>query len=336
MAKQKKTMKMKKIYIVSMLVILLVAFSAFSFAGCTKADYTVGITQFLPHGALDKANQGFQTELNRLMAEVGKTVKYDYNNANKDMANNGTIAQKLVDKKVDLIYAIATPSAQAAAAATKSIPIIGNAITDLVDAGLVNSNEVPGTNVSGCSDMNPVAIQVELMKELVPEATKFGVLYTSSESNSKVQADMVVAKAAELGIETVVVAMTEELSDIGNAISSLKNQGAQCIYIPTDNTLAEAAASVHSANMNGGYNLPIVCGEVSMNDLCGIATYGIDYYALGVQAAKMAFDVLYNNKNISTMPIFSQTEGFILSVNQSVAQQIGFSIPQSVLDKVAD
>lgn len=334
MAKQKKTMKMKKIYIVSMLIVMLVAFSAFSFAGCTKADYTVGITQFLPHGALDKANEGFQTELNRLMAEVGKTVKYDNNNANKDVANNGTIAQKLVDKKVDLIYAIATPSVQAAAAATKNIPIIGNAVTDYT--GLANSNEQPGKNVSGCSDMNPVALQVELMKELVPEATKFGVLYTASESNSKVQADMVVAKAAELGIETVVVAMTDELSDVGNALSSLKNQGAQCIYIPTDNALAEAAASVHSANMNGGHNLPIVCGESDMNALCGIATWGIDYYALGVQAAKMAFDILYNNKDVSTMPIYTQTEGFILSVNQNVAQQIGFTIPQSVLDKVAD
>lgn len=331
MAKQKKTMKMKKIYIVSVLVILLVAISAFSFAGCTKADYTVGIIQLLPHGALDKANQGFQTELTKLMKEVGKTVKFDDNNAQGDQSNNGTIAQKLVNMNVDLIYAIATPSAQAAAVATSNIPVIFNAVTDPVDAGLVNSATNPGKNVSGCSDMNPIATQVALMKELVPTATKFGVLYTASETNSQIQANMVVEEARALGVETIVETI-QDLNDLSTALGNLKNRGAQCVYIPTDNVLADAAQSVHTANTTGGYNLPIVCGEGSMNDLCGVATYGLDYYELGVQAAKMAFEVLYNQADISTMPVRYQTTNFALSVNTNIAQAIGFTIPQSILD----
>lgn len=315
-------------------VILVTTMMVFAMLGCKpSADFEVGIIQLLPHGALDKANQGFKDELTRLMKEVGKTVSFDDNNAQGEPSNNTTIADKFVTKNVDLIYAIATPSAQAVANATQTIPIIANAVTDLVSAGLVDSNERPGRNVSGCSDINPIGKQVELMCELVPNAKTFGVMYTAAESNSAYQADILKQECDKYGI-AVVTKTINDINEIDAALGALKKAGVQCLYIPTDNVIAEAASTVHTSNTNGGYNLPIVFGEAGPNEKCGIATYGVDYIQLGKIAAQMAFDVLVNGKDISTMSVQKQTDNFEYTVSQDIAKAIGFDIPQSVLDRL--
>ncbi len=334
MVKLKKTMKMKKIYITLLLVTMLVALVAGTLVGCgPKADYTVGIIQFMPHGALDKANEGFKEELTKLMKEAGKTVKFEDKNAQGEQANNTTIADTLVSKNVDLIYAIATPSAQAAVNATSKTPILFNAVTDPVDAGLVKSAAKPDCNVSGCSDMNPIAKQVELMTQLVPNAKKFGVLFTAGERNSEIQANMVVEECKKYNI-TVEVEKINDINDIANALGSLKSNGVECVYIPTDNVLADAAATVHSQNTTGKYNLPIVCGDQTMTSHCGVATYGLDYYNLGKIAGKMAFEILVNGKDVATMPVEYQTDNFKLTTYKNIASEIGFAIPQSVIDMV--
>lgn len=334
MVKLKKTMKMKKIYISLILVTMLVALVAGTLVGCgPKADYTVGIIQFMPHGALDKANQGFQTELTRLMKEAGKTVRFEDKNAQGEQSNNTTIADTLVSKNVDLIYAIATPSAQAAINATSTTPILFNAVTDPVDAGLVANATTPGGNVSGCSDMNPIAKQAELMTQLVPNAKKFGVLYTASERNSEIQAEIFEKECAKYNI-AVEIEKINDINDIGNALGALKSKGVECVYIPTDNPLAESASTVHSQNTTGNYNLPIVCGDETMTSQCGVATYGLDYYNLGVIAGRMAFEILVNGKDVATMPVEYQTENFKLTTYENIASNIGFTIPQSVLDMV--
>ncbi len=323
-----------KIFTFVICVMLVTSMMVFAMLGCKpKADYTVGIIQLLPHGALDKANQGFQEELTRLMTETGKTVAFDNNNAQGEASNNTTIADKLVTKRVDLIYAIATPSAQAVANATQTIPVIANAVTDLVSAGLVDSNEKPGRNVSGCSDINPIAKQFELMMELVPNAKTFGVMYTAAESNSAYQAKVLKEECDKHNINLIVKTIND-INEIDAALGTLSKAGVECLYIPTDNILAESSSTVHSCNIASNYNLPIVFGEAGPNKNCGVATYGVDYTQLGKIAAKMAFDILVNGKDISTMPVQTQTDNFEYNVNENIAKDIGFTIPQSVLDRL--
>ena len=315
---------MKKIIVAVMLVAIMTC-SLFAFAGCETADYVVGVVQFEPHIALDRSYEGFKTRLTELITADGKTVKFDYNNANGDVANATTVSETMVNKNVDMIFAIATPTAQAAAASTSRIPIVFTAVTSPENAGLVKSN------ITGTTDLNDIESQVRLMKMLVPGAKKFGILYTTSEPNSLIQRDMAKKLMVADGIEVVEGGITET-DNIEQVLQRFDNEDVECVFIPTDNKIATAAATVHTCN-KGTTNLPIVCGETGMNDACGVATYGVDYYAIGVRAAEIAYDILTGKKNVKDIryenPAANQVE---ISINENVAKQIGFTIPQSVLD----
>ena len=154
----------------------------------TPGKQKIGIIQYIEHVALDAAREGFIAALEDNGYKDGQNIEIDYQNAQGDQSNLSTISDRFVSNKVDLILAIATPAAQAVAGKTKEIPILGTAITDYVAAKLVNSNEAPGGNVSGTTDMNPIKEQIDLLIKLVPNAKTVGVLYTSSEDNSVVQA----------------------------------------------------------------------------------------------------------------------------------------------------
>ena len=215
------------------------------------ADYTVGILQLVQHVALDQSNKGFQDQLSVRMAEAGKKVKILDENASNEQSNNVTIAEGFVAQNVDLIYAIATPSAQAAAEAAieAKIPVLFNAVTDPVGAGLVDSMDKPGKNVTGVSDINPVAQQVSLISELLGTTDiKIGFLYTSAETNSKYQVDLGIAECEAKGYEYVEKGIGD-INDIQAAFTALLAEGVDAIYIPTDNTLANGIATVHSVNM---------------------------------------------------------------------------------------
>lgn len=213
------------------------------------ADFTVGILQLVQHVALDSANKGFQDQLSVRMSEAGKTVAILNENAAGEQANNVTIAETFVSKKVDLIYTIATSSSQAAASATTEIPIIFNAVTNPITAGLVASVEAPGANVSGVSDINPVADQIDLIAALLGKDAKditIGLLYTSAEVNSVYQIDLAKKQCDAKGYKYVVKGIGD-MNDIESAFIALKNVDA--IYIPTDNTLANGASTIHSINI---------------------------------------------------------------------------------------
>jgi len=216
-----------------------------------NADFTVGILQLVQHVALDQCNKGFVDQLSVRMNEAGKKVKILDKNASGDQSNNVTIAENFANQDVDLIYSIATSSSQACveAAEAKKIPVIFCAVTDPVEAGLVNSMEEPGKNVSGVSDINPVADQIDLIAELTgKEKVKIGLLYTSAETNSVVQINMAKAECEKKGYEYVVAGIGD-LNDIQNAFITLQKSGVDAIYIPTDNTLANGVATVHSINI---------------------------------------------------------------------------------------
>ena len=214
------------------------------------ADYTVGILQLLQHVALDQANKGFQDQLSVRMDAAGKTVSILDKNASNDANNNTTIAADFVSKNVDLIYTIATSSSQAAvaAAADTDIPVLFNAVTDPVDAGLVASMEAPGGNVTGVSDINPVDKQIELIAELLGKKDiKIGLLYTSAETNSVFQINMAKSYCEKNGYSYVDKGIGDA-NDIQAAFDSLKAEGVDAIYIPTDNVLANGCANIHLIN----------------------------------------------------------------------------------------
>lgn len=292
----------------------------------------IGIVQLAEHPALDASYEGFVDALKEAGYEEGKNLELDFNNAQGDTSNCETIANKLVNNSSDLILAIATPAAQAAAAKTTEIPILATAVTDFEVAGLVNSNEAPGTNVSGSSDMNPVEEQISLLQELLPDAKKIGIMYCSSEDNSIVQADLAksVCEAKNLEYEEYTVSDSSMIQSVAESMIGKVD----AVYIPTDNLLAEAMTTVTMVtNANG---LPCIVGEEGMVTNGGLATYGLDYYALGKLAGEMAVDILKNGADISTMPVqYISAEDCTLAVNSDAAKELGVSL-DAVMDRAKD
>lgn len=326
---------MKRLFIIAMMAVVAI-FGCFSMTACgEKTDFTVGVIQLAPHDALDKANKAFCDELTALLAKEGKTVSFEQGNANGEDTQNASIVNTFTGKNVDLIYSIATSSSVAAVSKAKDydIPVVFNAVTDPVGESLVQSMENPGANVTGVSDINPVVEQVDLMIELMGGSKDItvGMLYTSKETNSVKQMNMVKDACEKAGIGFVEKGI-DQVSDIYNGLNDLKTRGADILYLPTDNMLAENAAAVHSQNIKG-INLPIVCGEGGMTNICGVATLSVDYEKLGKMAAQSAFDILMGNKKASEIAVKTQTEDFTYVVNQTVADAIGFEVPQSVKDK---
>lgn len=289
--------------------------------------YRIGINQLVEHDALDASYKGFVDALAEAGYVEGKNLELDYQVAQGDMSTAGTIATKQVNDKPDLILSIATPSAQAVVNATKDIPVLVTAVTDPARAGLVASNEAPGGNVSGTSDLTPVKKQIELLKQLVPDAKKIAVLYSSSEVNSVVQADLAKAAGKELGIE-VIDSTVSNSNEIQQVVQSLVGK-VEAIYAPTDNLIASAMSTV--AQVANANNLPVICGEGGMVDKGGLATYGIDYYELGVLTGKQAVKILEGTATTADMPIeYLPDEKCTLQINSEVAKQLGIIIPEEL------
>ena len=285
----------------------------------------VGVVQLVEHPALDAAYQGFVDALK----DQGFNVTIDYQNAQASPDILAAIADRFVTNKVDLILAIATPAALTMAGKTETIPILGTAITDYVVAKLANSNEEPGFNVSGTTDMNPIEDQIVLLQKLVPQAKTVGLLYTGSEPNSVLQAEIATKAIEAAGMQVKEIKINNS-NDVQQAITSLVDQ-VDVIYLPTDNTVASAMPIVSEVTM--AKKIPVICGESGMVDGGGTATLGISYYNLGWQTGLMAIDVLKNGADVSKMPIQSQNE-FEYAFNLENAAAIGLVIPQELLDLV--
>lgn len=282
-------------------------------------EYEIGILQLTQHPALDKANEGFIAALD----DAGISYTVDQQNASGDQPTCQTIAEKLVNDGNDLIYAIATPAAQAVAGMTKDIPVVISAVTDPAESGLVADNAAPGGNVTGASDLTPVADQISLLKQLIPDAKTVGVLYCSAESNSAIQAQMAKEACEANGLEAVdfTVSSTNEIQTV---VESMVGK-VDAIYAPTDNTIANGMATVAMiANDNG---LPVICGESGMVESGGLATYGIDYYQLGYMAGEMAVDILVNGTNPGDIPVgYLSADKCEFAVNEETAAKLGIDV----------
>ncbi|NLI93946.1 MAG: ABC transporter substrate-binding protein [Peptococcaceae bacterium] len=323
---------MKKILTIGFIFLLML-----TFAGCSKPAATpapapstsekkvsIGIIQIVEHPALDAARKGFLETLKANGYIEGQNLTVDYQNAQNDQSTLQSIAQKFASAKYDLILAIATPSAQAVAGATKDIPILITAVTDPVTAKLVNSMEKPGTNVTGTTDMNPIKEQFDLLKKLVPSAKKVGVIYNAGEVNSQVQVKIVKEVAAALGIE-IKEATVATSADVLQAAQSFINK-VDAIYVPTDNTVVSAAQSV--VQVTNKNKIPLIAGESSVIDAGGLATIGINYGNLGKQTGEMALRVLKGSKP-QDMPVESQ-KNFDVVINKETAKLLNIEIPQDL------
>lgn len=315
-------------------IILIIALISIS---CSKQSesmkervYKIGILQLVEHSALDASYRGFVDGLKELGFEVGKNITIDYQNAQGEQANCITIAQKFINDRDDLILAIATPAAQAVANLTKDIPILVTAVTDPADAKLVNNNNEPGVNVTGTSDLTPVREQIDLLKEIVPNVKTIGLLYSSSEQNSKYQIDIAKKRADELGIKYIDATVSNP-NDIQQVVQSLVGK-VEAIYIPTDNMVSAGMATVVS--ITDPAKIPTICGEEAMVVTGGIATYGINYYDLGKLTATQAVDILQNGKNPAQMPI-ETLKKFDLKINTNAAKNMGLKIPQNLLSNIS-
>lgn len=290
-------------------------------------DYHIGIVQIVEHSALDAARLGFIEALASAGFKEGDNLTIDYKSAQGEMPTAVTITEGFVADKVDLILAIATPCAQAAATVTKDIPILITAVTDPVAAGVAESMERPNTNVTGTTDMNPIKEQLELALEINPQIKNVGVIYNSGEVNSVVQVDIAREVAPELGLK-IVEAVATNSSEVVTAAEFLVGK-VEAIYVPTDNTIVSALRSV--VRVAEEHGLLLVAGDVESVQNGAVATLGISYHGLGYQTGLMAAEIL-QGADPATMAIVGSKE-FTYAINKTAAQNMGQELPQALLDR---
>lgn len=200
-------------------------------------------------------------------------MEIDYKNAQADQSNCTLIANHFVSENCDLIFAIATPAAQSAAAVTNKIPILVTAITNPEGANLVKSNEKPETNVSGTSDLAPIAKQIELIKKIKPDTKNIAVLYSSSEANSKFQAEIALNEAKKLGLNAKEFTFSQ-ITEIQQIVESMQGK-IDAIYTPTDNMVASNMTLISKTALNLG--IPVICGEDNLLAKGAAGTFGVNY-----------------------------------------------------------
>ncbi len=286
--------------------------------------FQIGIVQLAEHPALDEATRGFKEFLTE---KLGDKVQFNVQNAQGEQTNCTTIVNQFVSSKVDLIMANATNAVKAAREATSDIPVVGTSVTDYVSSGLVASNEAPGANVTGASDMNPVNVQVQLMKTLCPEVKTVGIVINSGEGNSAIQAEeaKTAFEAEGFAVKIYSVADTNEIQTV---VTAACNE-VDAFYEPTDNLIAANVPTM--SNITTAAGKPVICGEGGMCESGFLATYAISYYELGRAAGEQAFNILVNGADPATTPIFFfDVSQLTLVVNEQNAAELGITIPEEL------
>ncbi len=320
----------KSLFVVSIFISLTLLFM-FSFHMSAQAQdkvFKIGISQFVEHPALDSAREGFIESLSEAGFVEGENIEINLENAQADFSTTQTIAQKFKGQNLDLVLAIATPNAQSAAGVLTDTPLIITAVTDPVAAGLVEDLENKSKPITGTTDMNPVAKQLELIKQFVPSAEKIGILYNSGEVNSVVQVDIAKEAAADMGLEIVEGTVTNT-SEVTLATSSIVGK-VDAIYLPTDNTIASAVPSIMKIAKEN--NVPVFAAEKGQVENGAIATRGIDYFTLGKETGQIAARVL-NGEDPVSIPI-TGSKNLQLIVNKKSVEEFNLEIPSSLEEEI--
>ena len=298
-----------------------------------EGDYTIGITQIAPHPALDSCAQGFIDALAEAGYVEGENLTIDMQNAQGEMSNATTIAQKFVGDEVDLIFAIATPTAQAAVNETTEIPIVFGAITDPAGAGLIDNLDAPEANVTGVSDMLPAQPHLDLIMDLVPDAKTIGLLYNAGEANSVFLVEEEKAAAEAMGLE-VVEATAASSAEVLTAAQSLVGR-VDAISVLTDNTVVTAFESV--VQVCDENDIPLVAGDTDSVSRGAVAAWAFNYYNHGFQAGQVAAQIL-GGTAVADIPV-QFADVLELSFNTAAAAALGVTIPEDLLaeaDEVFD
>ena len=294
-------------------------------ASSSNGKVQIGIIQPIEHGSLDASNKGFVAALK----ENGYTeanTDIDQQNAQGDQSNMKNIISQFVAQKKDLILAIGTPPAQVAANDTKDIPIVGTAIYDYVKANLVKSLDKPGGNVTGTTNANPIPAQLDMYRKIVPGAKRIGLLYSSTEVNSQVQAEAVRAYCKEKGL-TLVEATAPSVNDIAQSLQNMVGQ-VDFIYLPTDNVMAAAIPQIVA--VTDPAKIPVFAGADEMAKAGVLASYSVNYYEIGHQAGLMAVKILKKEAVPADMPVEGQKK-MNMTINMKDAETLGITIPEEVL-----
>lgn len=290
-----------------------------------KGKLKIGVVQIMQHASLDLANKGFIDGLKERGYDESKVV-FDQQNAQGDQSNLRSITARFKNEKPALICAVATPAAQAVANEIKEIPIVATAVTDFVSARLVKSNEAPGGNVTGVSDLTPVDVQLELGKKLVPGAKRVGLMYCSSEVNSEIQAAMVKAYCRDHQLE-VVERTVNSVNDIQQVAESLVG-ACDFIYVPTDNVIASSVPTL--VKVTDAAKIPVIAGAGSMAKDGALAAISVDYYTLGKQTGRLAADILDGKVTAEKAPVEHQTE-YTMIINEKSRENLGIQISEELM-----
>lgn len=293
-------------------------------AGDSDQSFKVGITQLMSHPSLDASRDGFK----KALEDAGLDVTFDEQNANGDQSVASSIAGTFNSGDFDLILAIATPNAQAVAQAITDKPVLFTAITDPVDAELVDSMEVPGGNMTGTSDANPVGEQLELITKIVPGAKRIGIIYSPGESNSLVQVGWAKDAAGPLNLE-IVEAPAMSSQEVLQATESLADVDA--IYVPTDNVVVTSLETV--LKVGEEKKIPVFGAEGDSVERGTIATYGLNYFDLGYQTGEMAVRILVDGEDPAAMAVETLSTP-MLYLNTGAAERMGVTIPDDLLEQV--
>ncbi len=329
-------MKLKKVTAILLTAIMTVSLAACGSSSDGSSDssgdsgedagaggtYTIGICQQMEHAALDAATEGFQDACRELFGE--ENVEFDVQNAQGEQNMCSTIINNFVSSDVDLILANATLPLQTAAQATSDIPILGTSVTDYGSAlGIDDWTGATGVNISGTSDLAPIEEQEDMLLELVPDAQTVGILYCSSESNSKYQAELFEAELEADGIS-----YKEYTAADSNEIQSVTQNAVEdcdAIYIPTDNTMASNTQIINNICLPA--KVPVIAGEEGICSGCGVATLSISYYDLGYQTGEMAYKILEEGADISTMDVETAAQ-VTKKYNPTICEELGITIPE--------
>ncbi len=298
-------------------VLLVLGFVLAGPAVIAAKTYRVGVTVIVAHPALEADQKGFE----KALADAGLQVTYDIQNAQGEMSNAQAIAQKFVDDKVDLVHAIATPTAQAAVKVVKKIPVVYSSVTDPVDAGLVRTMGPDGRNVTGVSDAWPIGRQIQLYHEMLPKARRWGTIYNAGDANSvvNVRKTREAMKGLDLGLVEVTVSNSNE---VYTAAQSLVGR-VDAIYITSDNTVVSAIGSV--AKVASQNRIPLFAGDVDSVPNGASVALGFNYFQVGYSAGKKAAQIL-KGKKPGDIPS-GYAENLSLHVSLKNAKKQGLTIP---------
>ncbi|MCF6368921.1 ABC transporter substrate-binding protein [Rhizobium halophilum] len=290
-------------------------------------EATVAVTAIVEHPALDAVRDGIKEKLAEAGYKEGENLTFLYESAQGNPGTAAQIARQFVGEEPTVIVPISTPSAQAVVSATRDIPVVFTAVSDPVGAQLIKDMKAPGGNVTGISDMSPVADHVALIKEITPEAKSIGFIYNTAEANSVSTLAALKEEAAKAGLE-VIESVATKSAEVQGAARALVGR-ADVIYIPTDNTIVSAFEA--AVGVAEEAKLPLYAGDTDSVARGAVAALGFNYFDVGKQTGEVVVRVL-KGEAPGDIPV-SVATGTDLVINKSAAEKMGVTFPESVLSR---